>query len=128
MDNCIIGDVTLTDQELLYLFRIGNLNKPAGIIDNSSNEVLVRNRASVLQLNEWKTRISHTTSLWQKGVLNDLRADIFKVKDGEGFNREYQLSVPNVGLIFLQEHFTRITFKGSVCRVFEQIDCRIAKS
>jgi len=122
----LAGIVNLTEKELLYLNRIGTSEKPAGIIRNSSNEVLIRNRASLAQLKGWGgVKIFNTASLWQKSVLSELVNDIYRIEEGEGFRREYQLSVPKVGLVFLRVKFTRITFRGNVSRVFEQIDCRI---
>lgn len=119
------GIVSLTDSELFYLNRIGSSERPAGIIHNNSNKVIVRNRASLNQLKGWGVDIPETTTIWQKKVLNILRADIARAKDRESFNREYQLAVPVVGLILLRTRFTRLIFNGNIARMFEQIDCRI---
>ena len=123
----IQGQINLTQEELLYLFKIGNSEKPSGIIDNKSNEVLVRNKASLEQLQSWGTSIENTSRLWDPLKLSKLQADIELVKNGENFERVYYLILPKVGLVHLTDKFTRITYKKRLCRLFEQLDVKVVR-
>lgn len=122
------GDgLELTNQELIYLFKIGTCKKPSGIIDNSINEVLIRNQASINQLREWGVSIPNTKKLWDIRVLAQIQEKILSLQDGESFEQVHQMIVPRLGVLLITSKFTRLTYKNRICRVFEQLECEVIR-
>ncbi len=126
-DYAIEGKFNLNLDLLTYLYKIGLSDLPCGIIDNESNRVEFRNKASISQLKAWSVSIENTQRLWHPDQLRRLQQNIRILKNGENFERTYNLIIPRFGQIHLTDKFTRIETDGKIKRVFEQLSCQIIR-
>lgn len=126
--------------QILIVFEyLQDTKNPSGIIDNKTDQVIWRNNASQFLMTKWYRQfpkfeiVTNTSNLQNSLNLKKLKKEIMRLTpikqlpSSRNFEKEYELLLPGIGRITVQDKFYRFLFNYRNYRIFENISASIPR-